>query len=127
NKSLAFVSTSVLREALTEARFLAGRIFQGSLGAAIVIIPFDCPLTSVQVRPLPRPSLPLRCQLQASTATHSRPQPDASLCRPSPRHRRCPTLVRTAPSPASARRLARSPSCQSSGDSTRVCPARYGR
>ena len=36
-KSLAFVSTSALIEAVTEALFFAGRIFHGSLGFAIVI------------------------------------------------------------------------------------------
>src|SRR5580658_4757637 len=40
-KSLAFVSTSALIEAVTEALFFAGRIFHGSLGFAIVIGPFD--------------------------------------------------------------------------------------
>jgi len=61
-----------------------------------------------------------------ATATRSKPRPAASLCRPSPRHRRCPIPVRTAQSPASARGLDRSPSCPPSWDSTRVCPARYG-
>ena len=39
-KSLAFVSTSALSEAVTEALFFAGRIFHGSLGFAIVVSPF---------------------------------------------------------------------------------------
>jgi hypothetical protein len=45
--------------------------------------------------------------LKGPTATRSRPQPAASLCRLSPRHRRCPSPVRTAPSPASVRESAR--------------------
>jgi hypothetical protein len=38
--SLAFVSTSVLRVSVPEARFLAGRMFHGSLGFAIAVSPF---------------------------------------------------------------------------------------
>src|SRR6516165_8870506 len=38
--SLAFVSTSVLTDTVTEPRFLVGRMFHGSLGFAIAVSPF---------------------------------------------------------------------------------------
>jgi E1-E2 ATPase len=60
----------------------------------------NCGDFSIQIESSSRP-------IFLPTAIHSRPRPAASLCRPSPRHRQCPSPVRTAPSPAAVRESAR--------------------